>query len=369
MSSSLIYPQKHLNNPPENDEIELSLFGSGYGESILIHTGNNEWSIIDSCYSKGIDIPSPLYYLNEINVDLYNVKSVTATHWDDDHIRGLSTIVEKCTNSKFIISAAINDPKFVKLVVDSPLSQAISLGQQSKTGITEFNLIYNTLKNSGRRPDYAIKGTIIWNSQKSNHDAKIISLSPHPEVFDKAIKSIISQIPSGNSSIGSIKPPKTNYTSIVLWVNIGKDRLLLGADMEESSEYKGWTLLLEDKSLIDKKAQVYKVAHHGSETGDHDKIWSDLLEVNPICVIAPWKGNRLPSQGDIDRIKQSSNEIYISHYSEDRKVKSDKKVVKRLLESKKARYLFPEFSMIRLRKKIGNSKWKIECFGNAEKII
>lgn len=368
MNSLPTYPQNHLSNPPENDEIEISLFGSGHGESILIHTGNNEWSIIDSCYSKGINVPSALYYLDKIKVDLCNIKSVTATHWDDDHIRGLSKIVEKCTNAKFIISAAINDLKFVKLVVDSPLSQAISIGQQSKTGITEFNLIYNILKNSGRRPDYAIKGTIIWNSQIQNHNAKIISLSPHPEVFDKAIRSIISEIPSVNSSIGSIKPPKTNYTSIVLWVIVGNDRLLLGADMEESSDYKGWTLLLEDKSLIDKKAQVYKVAHHGSETGHHDKIWSDLLENNPICMIAPWKGNRLPSQSDIDRIKQSSNEIYISHSSEERKAKSDNKVVKRFLESKNAKYLFPEFGMVRLRKKIDDLNWTTECFGNAEKI-
>ena len=369
MNSSTSYQQNHLNRSPENDEIEISLFGSGYGESILIHTGNNEWSIIDSCYSKGIEKPSALYYLDQIGVDLSNVKSITATHWDDDHIRGLGKIVEECTNAKFIISAAISDQKFVKLVVDSPLSQAISIGQQSKTGITEFNSIFNTLKNSNRRPDYAIKGTIIWNSQINNHSAKIISLSPHSEIFDKAIKSIIAQIPSNDSSIGYIRPPKTNYTSIVLWVNIGDDRLLLGADMEESSDYKGWTLLLEDQSLIDKKAQVYKVAHHGSKTGHHDNVWSDLLESDPICMIAPWRGTRLPSQSDIDRLKKSSNEIYISsHFSGEQKIKSSNKVYKRLLESKKAKYLFPEFSMVRLRKRIGSSKWNSECFGKAKKI-
>lgn len=32
---------------PEVGEIEVSVFGPGYGESILLHAGDNDWFLID----------------------------------------------------------------------------------------------------------------------------------------------------------------------------------------------------------------------------------------------------------------------------------------------------------------------------------
>jgi len=37
---------------PEKDEIEVSIFGPGYGECIVIHIGNNEWVVIDCILFK-----------------------------------------------------------------------------------------------------------------------------------------------------------------------------------------------------------------------------------------------------------------------------------------------------------------------------
>lgn len=58
-----------MHSPPERDEIEVSVFGPGYGESILLHIGNNNWLIVDSC----LDFPSresaPLRYLRQIGID------------------------------------------------------------------------------------------------------------------------------------------------------------------------------------------------------------------------------------------------------------------------------------------------------------
>ena len=34
---------------PATNEVEISLFGPGYGECIVIHVGENEWVIVDSC--------------------------------------------------------------------------------------------------------------------------------------------------------------------------------------------------------------------------------------------------------------------------------------------------------------------------------
>ncbi len=39
-------------NAPEPDEIEVSLIGPGYGESVLVHLGDGEWVVADSCVEK-----------------------------------------------------------------------------------------------------------------------------------------------------------------------------------------------------------------------------------------------------------------------------------------------------------------------------
>ena len=53
--ANLIQSQKNLKtkqmdnlSKPSNDEVEILLFGGGVGECIVIHSGNNEWIIVDS---------------------------------------------------------------------------------------------------------------------------------------------------------------------------------------------------------------------------------------------------------------------------------------------------------------------------------
>lgn len=54
---------------PESDEIEVSLFGPGYGECVLLHVGFNNWFIVDSCVDPLTKDPIPLAYLDAINVN------------------------------------------------------------------------------------------------------------------------------------------------------------------------------------------------------------------------------------------------------------------------------------------------------------
>jgi hypothetical protein len=51
---------------PSISEIEITLLGPGYGESIIIHIGNNQWVIIDSCIDSADNSCAPLSYLQSI---------------------------------------------------------------------------------------------------------------------------------------------------------------------------------------------------------------------------------------------------------------------------------------------------------------
>ena len=82
---------------PNSDEIEITVFGPGYGECIVIHIGSNKWIIIDSCLDDDGE-PAALSYLKSLDVQVHkDVVSVMVTHWHDDHIKGLSRIIKTCS--------------------------------------------------------------------------------------------------------------------------------------------------------------------------------------------------------------------------------------------------------------------------------
>lgn len=35
--------------PPVADELEVSVFGPGVGESVVVHLGHGDWMVVDSC--------------------------------------------------------------------------------------------------------------------------------------------------------------------------------------------------------------------------------------------------------------------------------------------------------------------------------
>jgi hypothetical protein len=54
---------------PAGDEIEINVFGPGYGECCLVHRGGSKWIIIDSCVDVDTGRPAALTYLDNIGVD------------------------------------------------------------------------------------------------------------------------------------------------------------------------------------------------------------------------------------------------------------------------------------------------------------
>ena len=103
--------------PPAFNEIEVTLIGGtmGYGECILIHIGNGNWIIVDSCINANTGECVPLAYLKDLGVDVeQHVLYVICSHWHDDHIKGLSKILEKCSShTVFSISCSDDREKFV----------------------------------------------------------------------------------------------------------------------------------------------------------------------------------------------------------------------------------------------------------------
>ena len=257
------------------------------------------------------------------------------------------------------------------MLISSPIVKDKPNGQRIPTGLDELYRSYHILKSRRQVPEYALDNKTLWRS-RTPFDANITALSPHSRVFEAAIASILDQLPEQGTPVRPLSPSKPNLTSIVLWLEIEGIRILLAADMEESTQYSGWSLIVGDNRSRNGKADVYKVAHHGSETGEHNQIWTNLLVNNPHCLIAPYRkgGNSLPAPTDLQRIGNKSNSVHLTCV-EPRSVKRKRtrqEHRERSMDRIKAKPLYSPMGQIRCRRVIGADNWTIEYFGNATKV-
>ena len=107
-------------NPPEYDEFELSLFGPGVGECIVVHLGEGEWAVVDSCLNPRAKEPVALSYLKSLGLDVgRSVRLVVVTHWHDDHMEGVATLLQHATNAVFCISIALRKDEFLSVAAQA----------------------------------------------------------------------------------------------------------------------------------------------------------------------------------------------------------------------------------------------------------
>jgi hypothetical protein len=77
----------------------------------------------------------------------------------------------------------------------------------------------------------------------------------------------------------------------------------------------GWSAVLNSgisTQLSLDKAHVYKVAHHGSETGHHQDLWEQMLVPNPQAMTTPYSNCHLPKVSDVKRITQMASSFIVT---------------------------------------------------------
>ncbi|WP_341918930.1 MBL fold metallo-hydrolase [Hydrocarboniphaga effusa] len=288
-------------NPPAADEIEVSLIGPNIGECVVVHVGDNRWIIVDSCLDDQSGRPAALAYLEALNVSPQSVVLVVATHWHDDHIRGLVQILEACDNASFCASPLMNELEFMSAICaynKEPLTA-------SGSGVQELYRATEYLARLGRPIVRALESRMIrrWGDGQPMQ-SEIWTLSPSDEGFNRFIASAKRITPTAKQTQHRAPLILPNDTSVVLQVVIGQVSVLLGADLEESGDARfGWSAILGSQGKPAIKSQVFKVPHHGSSNGHHPDVWSKMLSPDPIAVLAPYsRSPRLPQNSDIDRI-------------------------------------------------------------------
>jgi hypothetical protein len=318
---------------PAFDEAEISLFGPGIGECIVIHLGGNEWFIIDSCLCPTTQRPVALVYLESINVDVTkNVKGILITHWHADHIKGAFKLFESCTQAVLYFSPAFTKPEAITFL------NAYTLDALSDTGkeIRELKYIFDYLIKHNRSWKVVCERTCILDNKIHNVDRKLVALSPSSEAVSQSMLELTRLTPSGKSDrLKPITKSSANFNAVALYYQLNGSSVLLGSDLENTSDSKtGWAAIIQSQTFSDlglSKGCIFKVPHHGSKTGHNDEVWNNLLIDSPISVTTTFLPSSLPRKEDITRISNLSSQFLVTKNSTSQ-IQRDKTVEKQMKE-------------------------------------
>lgn len=361
-----------LFSPPEPDEIEISVFGRGYGESILIHATQNNWFVVDSCINPSTNRPAPLEYLEKIGIDpSIAVKQIIATHWHDDHIRGLGDVYKVCSSAEFVCSVALNFPEFITLV-QTYENNIMAIN----TGIDEFKKIINELLcRYKEQPIFAAANRPLWRKIIKDCDGNereccIYSLSPSDYAITAAMIDIQRNQIIKKVAKNRVMATSPNHAAVVLWVSIGDFNLLLGSDLENTNNPdSGWSAITNSSLRPQGKAKYFKIPHHGSQSAHSLEVWQHMIDKDHISVLSPFQkaGTLLPTKSDVERICSFSNRSFsTASLPPKRKIgKRDKSVEKTIRETVKSiRLANPLFGQVRERINKEGSR-VVELFSDA----
>lgn len=347
---------------PLPDEVEITVFGPGYGEAISVHVGDGCWLLADSCVLPSTKKAASLDYLERIGIPFSDVKVIIATHWHDDHVKGLATMVEACTNSTLYISDVFNDRE--ALVFMNAYGGKIASKQ---TGGTKE--LFKATRAPNKRA-FAHQQSIIWEGNIQGRKMRAVAFSPTHAAKAQSIAHLAKYIPADRDPINHAPELKPNLEAVVINIDLGEDGILLGSDLEDQGDL-GWSTIVGDEwCLSNQRASAYKIAHHGSSNGDHPEIWSKLLTVNPIAVLTPYinGSNNLPNAADRARITGCSSSAYISSNGSKQPLINVNLEKRMKAICKNIAVVNTGFGAVRFRKKLGAAKWGVELFGQAIKL-
>ena len=346
---------------PAADEIEITVFGPGFGEAIAVHLGAANWILVDSCIEPESKLPASQAYLDQIGVPPANVKAIVASHWHDDHVRGMSGLAAFYSDAEFVMSTAFNDAEAMAFLSAHSKVTAPELAR----GTSELHKVI------GQRDSVFFAGhrSILFDVNASGRQVRVVALSPLPAAFAQSIAHFAKYVPSksGGSPVNHAPELRPNLEAVAIHIDFDGDAALLGSDLEEHHRY-GWSAIVANQWCASRRhGSAYKVAHHGSHTGEHAQIWTTLLARDPTVCMTPFNlGNvKLPTDQDKVRIKGQARDAYISSGAT-RRPDMDSAILKRLNDvCSKVTRVNSGFGAVRLRKTRGAQTWSAQLFGNA----
>lgn len=309
MVSPLIGP---FPGPPQADEIEISVFGRGIGECVVVHLGSNHWVIIDSFCSESTGEPAALNYLRDyLGLDPGQaVRSVVISHLHTDHYAGIHALYEACGAETWLYfpdGPVEWDERFVAGVEKFAKANRCD---DRYMGLTEVCAAWSTAAARNRRATASGPNGGIFTGGVGN----LRVIGPSPRTVN-AMKNSAAQLADPNATetpATLMVGPGANFTSLVIWLKVGEVRALLGGDMD-CHPARGWEALVNDLGTeVLGSPSLVKVPHHGSRNDAFVDLKAPWMTGKPVSILAPYRGgkSKLPDDAMLNALISSSGSVF-----------------------------------------------------------
>lgn len=288
----------------DNQILEINFIDVGQGDGVFVVTPKNENILIDAGAEDNMyNFLSWRFNLRD-NPDLkIPIENLIITHSDLDHYGGFikiinsqrfeiknifhNGIVERTGTDLFGKLKKINGENYITEVFETKSDAALLLNVESNRGSMKYpNMLYNAIGQNISRLDMLSKGSSVP-GYGSNDEIFLKVLAPVPVVSTA----------TGNKKwlkyFGNNTGKAKNGNSVVMMLNFGKVKILLGGDLNEFAEryltihYTGFDPLTvpqaNKEEMLNKGRSVFacdvaKSCHHGSHYFLDDFLRSSILQ-------------------------------------------------------------------------------------------
>jgi len=417
---------KGILTPPDADEVEITLIGgtAGYGESVVVHLGNGVWAVVDSCVNAFNGDCAPLSYLKEFYKEeevANHLKYVVCTHWHEDHIKGMTKLIDACSRQAvFVLSCADDREKYIYEMLEGceytgssrklkELSDSMDLANRKSISIKRVEqdkMIFNiegvqcfALSPSPQeieKFEQEIANALLTYHKSLVQISQLKTIDPAKiedaediegsviEKFAGLISEKIDEEPISSEKVDNLLSYKDahgvepNERCVAMLLSFNGHHVILGADLEydeSKSPESGWQSVANCDCLHDVEANLFKIPHHGSHTGYYKYFIDKYIKSDAVSKLSSWYlgGYTLPKHDMLVRYFGHSKNLYITTTSLlGKKNKEKDKTIRGIMNdtTEEIHEFKPTLGIIRsrMKKTAIEDMWQTVCFGSAQKI-
>lgn len=337
---------------------QIIVAGTGYGECILVHLGNNKYVMIDSFINPDTKNPVAIDYLEKIGLSIGNIIGIICSHWDDDHIRGVSEVASKLKGINVGIPVIFTERELDKIREYLGYTEASS----DEVRMNEFTKLLELNDEDAIELRHCVPQRQLFSQEIGNKEVIVETLSPS----DKQYRNFINQLvmPKEGDSMQSIDFTN-NSISVVSIIKFRDKCCLFGGDLENG--HNEWNGIINNYNHP--KAEIFKIPHHGSENGFSKDVWKQIVD-NPISVITRFNRGkvRLPQDEQVEIIRGKSRKVFVVG-GVNKPMKGSMNKILEGFDTQQPRQIVmkkEKLGMVRLT--YNSSDWKIETYGEVEEI-
>jgi hypothetical protein len=228
--------------------------------------------------------------------------------------------------------------------------------------------VLEVLESRSEIPAFLKSDTLV---RRTDHNVSVYALSPSNDRLRDFLARAATSMPALKATRTRVGDMSPNAIAVAIFIDLGTDAVLLGADVEETPGGAWSTIVASSEAMRGHRSSIYKVAHHGSETGECAAIWDTLLLPSPFAILTPNTrlSRPLPSEEAVERILQRTPHAYATTRLTSTAPRRRGIAVERTLRENgwKIRAVEPKAGHVRLRRRLGSQAggWSVELRGNA----